>query len=53
MNFWLRRKILLLQLVAGQLKLIRAYLVEILLMNKSVLLGYANDPAACWDAVIY
>lgn len=44
---------LLLQLVVGQLKVIRAYLVEILLMKKSMLLGYANDTSACWDPVIY
>ena len=41
---------LLLQLVAGQLKLIRAYLVEILLMKKSMLSGYANDTSACWGS---
>lgn len=54
MSCWLRRrKILLLQLVVGQLKLIRAYLVEILLMKKSMLLGYANATSACWDPVVY
>lgn len=48
-----REKIWLLQLEAGQLKLIRAYLVEILLMKKSMLSEYANGNSACWDAVIY
>lgn len=43
---------LLLQLVADQLNIIRAYLVEILLMRKSMLLGHANDTPACWDQVI-
>lgn len=44
---------LLLQLAVGQLKLIRAYLVEVLLMKKSMLLEYANGAAACWDQAVY
>lgn len=54
-KIWLlrRRKKYLLQSVVGQLKLIRPYLVEILLMTKSMLLGYANGTSARWDRVIY